>query len=146
MAGKKLTTRSIRHTTAIHLLESGADMHVIKAWLGHRSTRSTDHYLDLDLRTQRELLSKLIMEVAIPDPNTIVIPPPNITGSLHMGRALDNTIQDVVGRRASPERSRSLQRVDGIRSGSDPLWTSSTRSSLSSSIDRNSTYFRGSDL
>ena len=37
---------------------------------------------------------------ATPDPNkepfTIVIPPPNITGSLHMGHALDNTIQDVL--------------------------------------------------
>lgn len=29
---------------------------------------------------------------------TIVIPPPNITGSLHMGHALDNTIQDVLTR------------------------------------------------
>ncbi len=29
-------------------------------------------------------------------PFTIVIPPPNITGSLHMGHALDNTIQDVL--------------------------------------------------
>jgi len=39
---------------------------------------------------------------AEPDPNrepfTIVIPPPNITGSLHMGHALDNTIQDVLTR------------------------------------------------
>lgn len=30
------------------------------------------------------------------EPYTIVIPPPNITGSLHMGHALDNTIQDVL--------------------------------------------------
>ncbi|NLZ27444.1 MAG: class I tRNA ligase family protein, partial [Firmicutes bacterium] len=29
-------------------------------------------------------------------PYTIVIPPPNVTGSLHMGHALDNTIQDVL--------------------------------------------------
>lgn len=29
-------------------------------------------------------------------PYTIVIPPPNITGKLHMGHALDNTIQDVL--------------------------------------------------
>ncbi len=37
---------------------------------------------------------------AIPDrnkkPYTIVIPPPNITGQLHMGHALDNAIQDVL--------------------------------------------------
>ena len=30
------------------------------------------------------------------DPFTIVIPPPNVTGSLHMGHALNNTIQDVM--------------------------------------------------
>jgi len=29
-------------------------------------------------------------------PFTIVIPPPNITGQLHMGHALDNTLQDVL--------------------------------------------------
>ncbi|HPP37046.1 MAG TPA: class I tRNA ligase family protein, partial [Thermosynergistes sp.] len=29
-------------------------------------------------------------------PFCIVIPPPNVTGSLHMGHALNNTLQDVV--------------------------------------------------
>ncbi|HET6497463.1 MAG TPA: valine--tRNA ligase [Coriobacteriia bacterium] len=33
-------------------------------------------------------------------PFTVAIPPPNVTGSLHMGHALNNTIQDVVVRRA----------------------------------------------
>lgn len=33
------------------------------------------------------------------DPYVVVIPPPNVTGSLHMGHALNNTIQDVVIRR-----------------------------------------------
>ncbi len=32
------------------------------------------------------------------DPYTIVIPPPNVTGSLHMGHALNNTLQDVLVR------------------------------------------------
>ncbi|HLA01816.1 MAG TPA: class I tRNA ligase family protein, partial [Aestuariivirga sp.] len=31
-------------------------------------------------------------------PFTIVIPPPNVTGSLHMGHALNNTIQDILCR------------------------------------------------
>ena len=30
------------------------------------------------------------------EPYTIVIPPPNITGHLHMGHALDNTLQDIL--------------------------------------------------
>src|SRR5437899_8438812 len=31
-------------------------------------------------------------------PYCIVIPPPNVTGSLHMGHALNNTLQDVLAR------------------------------------------------
>ena len=34
------------------------------------------------------------------EPYTIVIPPPNITGVLHMGHMLNNTIQDILIRRA----------------------------------------------
>ena len=34
------------------------------------------------------------------EPYTIVIPPPNVTGILHMGHMLNNTIQDVLIRRA----------------------------------------------
>ncbi|MGO4831093.1 class I tRNA ligase family protein, partial [Rhizobiaceae sp. 2RAB30] len=30
------------------------------------------------------------------EPFTIVIPPPNVTGSLHMGHALNNTLQDIM--------------------------------------------------
>ncbi len=33
-------------------------------------------------------------------PYTVVIPPPNVTGVLHMGHALNNTVQDVLVRRA----------------------------------------------
>src|SRR3569832_3005817 len=40
---------------------------------------------------------------SVPDerePYTIVIPPPNVTGVLHMGHMLNNTIQDILVRRA----------------------------------------------
>lgn len=39
-------------------------------------------------------------EVDHREPYTIVIPPPNVTGVLHMGHMLNNTIQDVLVRRA----------------------------------------------
>ena len=32
------------------------------------------------------------------EPFSIVIPPPNVTGSLHMGHALNNTLQDILAR------------------------------------------------
>ncbi|HUH08510.1 MAG TPA: valine--tRNA ligase, partial [Egibacteraceae bacterium] len=41
-------------------------------------------------------------------PYSIVIPPPNVTGSLHVGHALDNTLQDALIRRA---RMRGLNAV-----------------------------------
>src|ERR1044071_5014500 len=34
------------------------------------------------------------------EPYTIVMPPPNVTGVLHMGHSLNNTIQDILIRRA----------------------------------------------
>ena len=54
---------------------------------------------------------------AVPDPEkkpyTIVIPPPNITGQLHMGHALDNTLQDILIR---------FRRMQGY----DTLWLPGT--------------------
>ncbi|HEV2748217.1 MAG TPA: valine--tRNA ligase [Allosphingosinicella sp.] len=47
------------------------------------------------------------------EPFTIVIPPPNVTGSLHIGHALDNTLQDILTRHAR------LQ-------GKDALWVVGT--------------------
>ena len=47
------------------------------------------------------------------EPFTIVIPPPNVTGSLHMGHALNNTLQDV------------LCRFERMR-GRDVLWQPGT--------------------
>jgi valyl-tRNA synthetase len=43
------------------------------------------------------------------EPFTIVIPPPNVTGSLHIGHALDNTLQDILIRHARMQ-------------GKDALW------------------------
>ena len=48
---------------------------------------------------------------SVPDarqPYTIVIPPPNVTGVLHMGHMLNNTIQDILVRRARMEGYNAL--------------------------------------
>jgi len=42
------------------------------------------------------------------EPFTIVIPPPNVTGSLHMGHALNNTLQDVIMRKKRMEGCAAL--------------------------------------
>ena len=47
-------------------------------------------------------------------PFTIVIPPPNITGQLHMGHALDNTLQDILKIKVEEEikKNEGLTRYD----------------------------------
>ncbi len=48
---------------------------------------------------------------SVPDarePYTIVIPPPNVTGVLHMGHMLNNTIQDILVRRARMQGKNAL--------------------------------------
>lgn len=42
------------------------------------------------------------------EPYTIVIPPPNVTGVLHMGHMLNNTIQDILIRRARMDGKNAL--------------------------------------
>lgn len=58
IATKRLSTHSLRHTTACHLLESRVDPNVIKSWLGHASITSTSRYLDTDLNHKRRILEQ----------------------------------------------------------------------------------------
>ena len=58
LASKRLSTHSLRHTTACHLLESGVEPNVIKSWLGHASIQSTSRYLDTDLNYKRRILER----------------------------------------------------------------------------------------
>ena len=45
-----------RHSTAVHLLESGVELNVIRAWLGHVSLQTTNRYAEINLRMKREAL------------------------------------------------------------------------------------------
>lgn len=49
----------IRHTTAMHLLQSGVDITVIALWLGHEDTATTHMYVEADLTMKEEALMKL---------------------------------------------------------------------------------------
>src|ERR1044071_7444395 len=56
----------------------------------------------MDQRWYDRWMEKKLFESTPDDrpPYTIVIPPPNVTGVLHMGHALNDTVQDVLLRRA----------------------------------------------
>lgn len=49
----------IRHTTAMHLLQSGVDLAVIALWLGHEQVTTTHQYLEADLDMKERALASL---------------------------------------------------------------------------------------
>lgn len=59
LKGRKINLHCIRHTTAMHLLQSGVDLTVIALWLGHEKIETTHQYMEANLEMKREALAKL---------------------------------------------------------------------------------------
>jgi site-specific recombinase XerD len=59
LGAKKITPHVMRHTTALHLLQSGVDIATIALWLGHESIETTHVYLEVDLAHKEQALQKL---------------------------------------------------------------------------------------
>lgn len=59
LSTKRISPHSLRHSTAMHLLQSGVDMAVIALWLGHESIETTHVYVEADLATKERALQKL---------------------------------------------------------------------------------------
>lgn len=49
-----------RHSTAVHLLEAGVEVNVIRAWLGHASLETTNRYAEITIRTKQAALDKCL--------------------------------------------------------------------------------------
>lgn len=59
LARKKVTPHTLRHTTAMRMLDAGIDITTIALWLGHESTASTQAYLHADLGIKQRALQRL---------------------------------------------------------------------------------------
>ena len=56
---KQVSPHTLRHTTAMHLLQSGVPFNVIALWLGHESTTTTHRYVEADLAMKEKALARL---------------------------------------------------------------------------------------
>lgn len=54
-----------RHTTAMHLLESGVEMNVIRSWLGHAGLGTTNRYAEISIRMKEKALQACEPPVSI---------------------------------------------------------------------------------
>ena len=59
LADRHISPHTIRHTTAMNLLQSGVDISVIALWLGHESPATTHHYVEADLAMKERALARL---------------------------------------------------------------------------------------
>lgn len=62
---RSISPHTLRHTTAMHLLQSGVDLTVIALWLGHENPSTTHQYLEADLALKEAALRR----VEEPKPN-----------------------------------------------------------------------------
>ena len=59
LKGRKISPHTLRHTTAMHLLQSGVDFAAIALWLGHESMATPHQYVEADLDLKKKTLAKL---------------------------------------------------------------------------------------
>lgn len=59
LKGRSISPHTFRHTTAMHLLQSGVDITVIALWLGHESPVTTHMYVEADLTMKENALRKM---------------------------------------------------------------------------------------
>jgi site-specific recombinase XerD len=57
-AGRRVSPHAFRHTAAMHLLEAGVEVNVIRGWLGHADITTTNHYAEINTRAKIEALRK----------------------------------------------------------------------------------------
>lgn len=57
MLSGAISPHTMRHTTAMHLLQAAVDLTTIQAWLGHASVLTTHHYMEADVEMKRRALA-----------------------------------------------------------------------------------------
>lgn len=59
LQARDLSPHTFRHTTALHLIEAGNDIAVVKDWLGHAHIKTTSLYLEVSVERKRKALEKV---------------------------------------------------------------------------------------
>ena len=59
LSQRKITPHTLRHTTAMHLLQSGVDLSLIALWLGHEQIDTTHQYMEANLDMKKTALKSL---------------------------------------------------------------------------------------
>ncbi len=56
---RSITPHVFRHTTALHLIDAGNDIFVLKDWLGHAHIKTSSQYVEISVERKRKALEKM---------------------------------------------------------------------------------------
>jgi integrase/recombinase XerD len=54
--GRRIGPHTFRHTAAVHLLEAGVEVNVIRGWLGHADLTTTNRYAEINTKAKQQAL------------------------------------------------------------------------------------------
>ncbi len=57
LKSKSIGPHTFRHTIAMHLLQAGVDLSIIRSWLGHVNLQTTHAYVEIDMEMKRKVLN-----------------------------------------------------------------------------------------
>jgi site-specific recombinase XerD len=68
LRGRHITPHVFRHTAALHLIEAGNDIFLVRDWLGHEDISTTSQYVEISIERKRAALEK------VPPPKNAAVP------------------------------------------------------------------------
>lgn len=68
LRGRCVTPHVLRHTTALHLIDAGSDVFLLRDWLGHADITTASQYVEINVERKRAALEK------VPPPTSGVVP------------------------------------------------------------------------
>jgi len=68
LADNNITPHALRHSCAVALLQAGADLSVIRDYLGHSTIRTTSRYVKTNLKMKRDILEAFWQRAGVSAP------------------------------------------------------------------------------
>lgn len=59
LAKKTVGPHTFRHSTAMHLIQAGNDINMVKLWLGHADINTTHIYVEIDMKMKQKILNTM---------------------------------------------------------------------------------------
>lgn len=59
MSHPSVGPHTFRHSTAMHLIQAGNDINMVKLWLGHADINTTHIYVEIDMEMKQKILNTM---------------------------------------------------------------------------------------